>query len=97
MAFITKEKLTDYDFSVERHDLIAMIAYEYGTLCQATGHFNGSINVLHKISVAAQKYDFVINDPDSDDWYIDTNKARDFAAEKAKEIHNEIFGGVKDE
>lgn len=82
----------DYDFTIERVHLTAMIAFEYGTLCQATGHFNDSISVLHKISVEAQKYDFVIDNPDSDDWTINVGKARDFAAEKAKEIHNEIFG-----
>lgn len=81
----------DYDFSVERQHVIAMIAFEYGIFCQATGHFNDSIDVLNRITKAANTYDFVIDNPDSDDWTINVGKARDFAAEKAKEIHNEIF------
>lgn len=86
-----KERPENYDFTTERQDLIAMIAYEYGMLCQATGQYDDQISTLHRMVDAAMNYGFVINNPDDEYWSIDTGKARNFAEMKAKEIHDELF------
>lgn len=84
-----------YDFSSERNNLIAMIGYEYGMLCQATGEYDGSIDTFNKIKDAAYNYGFVIVNPDSEDWHIDTGKVRIFAEMKAKEIHDDVTKNIK--
>lgn len=83
-------KPEEYDFTNERMDFVAMIGYEYGLLCQATGKYYDTIDIMARIRKAALSYEFVIDEPDSDDWSINTGKAREFAEQKAKEIHDDI-------
>ena len=49
------------------------------------------MTIMAKINEAAFNYDFVIMNPDDDTWCIDTGKARNFAEQKAKEIHDDII------
>lgn len=93
MEKIEMEKVMpyEYNFANERMDLAALIGYEYGILCQATGEYFDSMNVMAMIRDAAFNYNFVIMNPDDSSWSIDIGKARNFAEQKAEEIHDEII------